>query len=179
MDGFDLAIIAFWHVAERFLPELREAAPSTRVVVDSVDLHFVRDARERLRVEDTSGPGQLETSQAGELARELNAYAAADAVLTVSEKEADLINDLTGRHDFALTLPDAEELARSPVPQRERRGILFLGNFLHAPNRDAASYLCEEIVPRLDPSLLSEHEISIVGTEAGEQVGIWPLGSPM
>ena len=142
-------------------------APSTRVVVDSVDLHFVRDMRDKLRDQDawpvraSSAP-----SQAGDLIRELNAYAAADAVLTVSDKEADLINDLFGRRDFALTLPDTEELARSPVPQSKRRGILFLGNFLHAPNRDAASYLCEEIVPRLDPSLLSEHEVSIVGTEA-------------
>jgi Glycosyl transferases group 1 len=168
VDGFDLAIIAFWHVAERFLPELREVSPSTRVVVDSVDLQFVRDMRDKLRVQALSGPGQLETSQAGDLIGELNAYAAADAVLTVSAKEAALINDVVGRHDFALTLPDAEELARSPVPQSKRRGILFLGNFLHAPNRDAASYLCEEIVPRLDPALLSEHEISIVGTDAGE-----------
>jgi glycosyltransferase involved in cell wall biosynthesis len=178
VDGFDLAIIAFWHVAERFLPELRDACPSTRLVVDSVDLHFVRDARDKLRADADSAPGQLGTSEAGELARELNAYAAADAVLTVSDKEADLINDLTGRPDLALTLPDAEELPRSPVPQRERRGILFLGNFLHAPNRDAASYLCEEIVPRLDPSLLSEHGVSIVGTEAGEQVGDLAAGLP-
>ena len=56
------------------------------------------------------------------------------------------------------------------MPLRRRRGILFLGNFLHAPNRDAATYLCEEIVPRLDPSLLAEHEISIVGTAAEEHV---------
>jgi glycosyltransferase involved in cell wall biosynthesis len=178
VEGFDLAIIAFWHVAEGFLTELREACPSTRLVVDSVDLHFVRDLRDKLRGQDTSETGQLGTSQAGELIRELNAYAAADAVLTVSDKEADLINDLTGRHDFALTLPDTEELPRSRVPLRERRGILFLGNFLHAPNRDAASYLCKEIVPRLNPSLLSEHEISIVGTEAGEQVGDLAAGLP-
>jgi hypothetical protein len=170
VDGFDLAILVFWHVAERFLPELREAAPSTRVVVDSVDLHFVRDVRDSFRPQTTSDPGQIEASQAGELISELNTYAAADAVLTVSEKEAHLINDLIGRPDFALTLPDTEELARSRVPQSKRRGILFLGNFLHAPNRDAASYLCEEIVPRLDPSLLSEHEVSIVGTDAEEQV---------
>jgi hypothetical protein len=178
VEGFDLAIIAFWHAAERFLPELREACPSTRLVVDSVDLHFVRDMRDQLRSQDTSGPGQLAASQAGDLIRELNAYAAADAVLTVSDKEAALINDLTGRSGFALTLPDTEELPRSSLSQSKRRGVLFLGNFLHAPNRDAASYLCEEIVPRLDPSLLSEHEISIVGTEAGEQVGDLAAGLP-
>ncbi len=178
VDGFDLAIMVFWHVAERFLPELREASASTRVVVDSVDLQFVRDMRDKLRTRDASGPGQLGSSQANDLIRELNTYAAADAVLTVSDKEADLINDLIGRNDHALTLPDTEELPRSPVRQSKRHGILFLGNFLHAPNRDAASYLCEEILPRLDPSLLSEHQVSIVGTEAGEQVGDLAEGLP-
>src|SRR5215207_2603606 len=170
VDGFDLAILVFWHVAERFLPELREAFPSTRVVVDSVDLHFVRDMRDKLRIEDTSDSGQLAASQAGDLIRELNTYAAADAVLTVSEKEADLINDLMGRDDFALTLPDTEELPRSAVRARRRRGILFLGNFLHAPNRDAASFLCEEVIPHIDASLLAKHEVSIVGTAAEEHL---------
>jgi Glycosyl transferases group 1 len=169
-SGFELAILAYWHVAERFLPELRRASPQARAIVDSVDLHFLREMRDKLRLQDGAAPRQLEVSQADELIREINTYAAADAVLTVSEKEAALINDLAARPDLALHLPDTEELPRSRVPLGKRRGILFLGNFLHAPNRDAASYLCEEIVPRLDPSLLAEHEISIVGTAAEEHV---------
>jgi Glycosyl transferases group 1 len=168
-DGFELAIIAYWHVAEQFLPELRQAFPETRIVIDSVDLHFLRDMRDKLRL-DESASGQLEASEAGGLISEMNAYAAADAVLTVSEKEAALVNDLTARPDLALPLPDTDELPRSRVPLRQRRGILLLGNFLHAPNRDAASYLCEEIVPRLDPSLLAQHEVSIVGTAAEEHL---------
>jgi glycosyltransferase involved in cell wall biosynthesis len=173
VSGFDLAILAYWYVAERFLPELRQASRQTRVIVDSVDLHFVREMRDKLRTEAGSAPGQLEMSQAHGLIKEINNYAAADAVLTVSEKEAALINDLAARPDLALRLPDAEELPRSPIPFRERRGILFLANFLHTPNCDAASYLCEDIVPRLDPALLAEHEISIVGTAAKEHV--WDL----
>ena len=83
-----------------------------------------------------------------------------------------------GARTSRLPVPDTEELSRSPVPLRERRGILFLGNFLHEPNRDAAEFLCEEIVPRLDPSLLAKHEISIVGTAAEEQVGELAEGLP-
>src|SRR5512133_1808282 len=95
LDGrrFELAILVFWHVAERFLPELRRVSPSTRVIVDSVDLHFVRDMRDKLRVEEGLPPGQLEGGHAGQLISEINAYTAADAVLTVSDKEATLIND--------------------------------------------------------------------------------------
>jgi glycosyltransferase involved in cell wall biosynthesis len=167
---FDLAIIAFWHAAERFLPELRQAAPSTRVVVDSVDLHFLRDTRERLRSVGGAVPGQLGTGQGDQFTREINSYAAADAVLTVSDKEAALINDLAGSRNLALSLPDAEDVPRSNLPLRKRRGVLLLANFLHAPNADAAAYLCEDILPRLDQKLLAEHPVSIVGTAAEEQV---------
>ena len=167
---FELAIIAFWYVAERYLSELREASPSTRILIDSVDLHFLREMRDKLRLDDASTPGQLEQSQATRLMLELNNYAAADGVLTVSEKEATLVNNLIGQPGHAISLPDTEELPRSTVPPNERRGILFLGNFLHTPNRDAVSYLCEEIAPRLDPALLAEHEISIVGTAADQHV---------
>jgi glycosyltransferase involved in cell wall biosynthesis len=170
VSELDLAILAYWYVAERFLPELRQVAPATRVVVDSVDLHFLREMRAKLRSDAGAAPGQLEMRQAHSLMKEINNYAAADAVLTVSDREAALINDLVRRPDLALRLPDTEELPRSREPLRERRGILFLANFLHTPNCDAAAYLCEEIVPRLDPSLLAEHEISIVGTAADEHV---------
>jgi glycosyltransferase involved in cell wall biosynthesis len=169
-NRFELAILAYWYVAERFVPALRQASPAARVIVDSVDLHFVRRMRDKLRPDPGSAPGQIELTEARQLIREINTYAAADAVLTVSEKEAALINDLAGRHDLAMSLPDAEQLPRSRVRLGDRRGILFLGNFLHPPNCDAASYLFTEIVPRLDPSLLAEHEISIVGTAAEEHV---------
>ena len=178
VDGFNLAILAYWYVAERFLSEVRQASPATRVIVDSIDLHFLREMRDKLRSDAGSSPGQLDRSDARKMVREINTYAAADAVLTVSEKEAAMINSFAGRPDLAQALPDTEELPRSPVPLRERRGIIFLANFLHKPNRDAASYLCEEIVPRVDPSLLAEHEISIVGTAAAEHVQGFADGLP-
>ena len=46
--GFDVAVLAFWEPASRLLPILRRASPQTRVIVDSVDLHFLRDARRTL-----------------------------------------------------------------------------------------------------------------------------------
>ena len=50
---------------------------------------------------------------------EINAYAAADAVLTVSTKEADLINDLVGDPRLAHAVPDCEDLrARRPTVRR-------------------------------------------------------------
>src|SRR5438105_431427 len=46
---FDLAIFAFWYIAEQYLPDLRAISPNTRVVVDSIDLHFLRSARSAIQ----------------------------------------------------------------------------------------------------------------------------------
>ncbi len=167
-DQPDVAFLFFWHLAERYLPVIRRAFPGTRVVVDSVDLHFVREARGRWRGSQASHG--LDQVFATGMARELNTYAAADLVLTVSEKEAHWIDDLIGLPGLARAVPDCEALDRSPVPYRDRRGILFLGNFWHAPNRDAAAFLCRDIVPRLDPAVLSEHELLVVGNELDDEI---------
>lgn len=164
VGGFDVALFVFWNVAEDHLPFLRRVSPSTRVLVDSVDLHFMRNARWIfLGAQQDPSNGLLNEQYAGELVRELNAYAASDGVLTVSQKEADLVNDLLSDPHQAHCVPDGEDMEISPVPLRERRGVLFLGNFRHPPNIDAVEYLCKEILPGVDPALLEEHPVYVVG----------------
>ena len=179
---FDLAILAFWPTAELFLPPLRRVSPHTRVIVDSIDLHFLRHSR-RIAAQGAYG-GSLDDAFADQLIGELNAYAAADAVMTVSAKEAGLIDDLLGQPGLARVVPDHEELAPADHPFDERRGILFVGSFRHNPNRAAVDWLCREVVPRLPAGTLDEHPISIVGDAldddiramAGSQAGIRMVG---
>jgi glycosyltransferase involved in cell wall biosynthesis len=168
--GFDIALIAFWHLAERYIPRVRRLSPSTHIVVDMIDLHLLRTSRQALspRVDGTSS--ELGIPQGSEFVRELNTYACADGVLAVSRKEAELVCDLTGDRDLGHWVPQAESLERSSVPREERRGILFLGNFRHKPNLSAVEYLCRDIVPRLDERLVAEHPISIVGNDLGDEV---------
>lgn len=162
--NFDVAILVAWDVAELYLPTIRALSPSTRIVIDSLDLHFLREARRQLANPSSS----LNTEFGDETRRELNIYAAADLVLTVSDKEAALLNDLTANPQLAQTVADAENLAPSPVPFDERKGMLFVGNFRHPPNRAALAFLLDEIVPLLDPTLLDEHPLYIVGNGLAE-----------
>jgi glycosyltransferase involved in cell wall biosynthesis len=52
---------------------------------------------------------------------------------------------------------------RSQIPFEEREGILFVGNFRHTPNGEAAEYLCNDVLPRLPPKLLADHPAYVVG----------------
>ena len=44
-NDFDLALIAFWELAAELLPLLRKRSPSTRILINSMDVHFLRNAR--------------------------------------------------------------------------------------------------------------------------------------
>ena len=93
-SAFDIAVIAFWRNAERYIPALRRLSPATRIIVDSIDLHFVREIRQAFIVAEDGR--LLDPNTDVSLAGELNAYAAADGILAVSEKETVLLNDLLG-----------------------------------------------------------------------------------
>jgi glycosyltransferase involved in cell wall biosynthesis len=169
--NFDLAVLGFWEVAEALTPVIRRVSPGTRVLVDSVDLHFLRSARGVFsRAAGAGAVGALDQRYASEMARELNAYAAADGVLAVSRKEADLVNDLTADPGLAAVVPLAEGESPPGPGFAERRGILFVGNFRHAPNVGAVEFLCREVVPRIEPDLLAAHPVRVVGNALNDTV---------
>ena len=162
---FDLALLAFWEPAARLLPMFRSVSPGTRIVIDSIDVHFLRTARRLI-----GGEEQLDADFGAGLAAELDAYRWADGVLTVSAHEARLLGDLIG-HERMFDIPLAMPQPRSPAPFDERQGMLFVGNFRHLPNGEAVEYLCREILPRLDPDLLAAHPLYVIGSRL-EDMGV-------
>jgi ubiquinone/menaquinone biosynthesis C-methylase UbiE/glycosyltransferase involved in cell wall biosynthesis len=162
----DIALIAFWYLAERCIPVFRDKSPGTALIVDSIDLHFVRTARHAFGQRQNGDSGELGSSHGSEMARELNVYAEADLVLAVSEKEATTINDLLNQ-PRALSVPDGEDFPKCSEPFGERNLVLFIGNFRHPPNGEALEFLCTEIIPRLDPRVLSSYPVAVVGNALG------------
>ena len=165
---FDLAFIAFWKNVERYLHALRSLSARTHVIVDSVDLHFLREAREVFNRSATK-PG-LTAGHGERFVGELNAYASADAVLTVSQREADLINDLLCESELAMSVPDFEDLPATAAPFSRRNGIVCIGSFQHSPNIDAVEFLCREVLTLIDADLLAEHPVRIIGNAPNEAV---------
>jgi glycosyltransferase involved in cell wall biosynthesis len=175
----ELCLFAFWPVAERLMPVVRELSPQTRVVVDSIDLHLLRDARGILQPSGDGVPaGSLGAEYGSQLTGELNTYAAADAVLTVSGKEAALINDLTGQRGLARAVDLIDDQVLSKKPFRQRSGILTVGNYAHLPNAQAVQHLCCDILPKIDPRILAEHPVYVVGAGLDDTVRRFAATSP-
>jgi glycosyltransferase involved in cell wall biosynthesis len=153
----DLALISYWEPASRLIPVVRQHSPATRVLLNTIDLNFLRDARRSYSRRDA-----LDSAYGGSVAKELNTYAQADALLTVSDKERDLLDDFLGQQAF--TLPLVEDVPRSPHPVGARRGMMFVGNFRHLPNREAVEHLCGEVLPLVDKALLERHPLTVLGS---------------
>jgi hypothetical protein len=81
---FDVALLSFYGVAEQYLPLIRAHSPLTRIVIDSVDVHHVR---ERRGAELSGDPTQLAVAEHTRR-REQAIYSAADALVAVSEQDA-------------------------------------------------------------------------------------------
>ena len=174
---YDVAILGFWNFAEPLIRILRQVSPVTRLIVDSGDLHFLRTARRVLR-EAPARLDLLDAEFATETAQEIGVYAAADAVLAVSRKEKDLIGDLIAAPRRVHVVPDCEDLPVSTLPLAERRGMFFVGNFEHSPNVEAVRFLCDEVLPHLDPELLAAHPIYIAGSNLTGEVRSIAAGWP-
>jgi len=174
---FDIALFAFWEIAGHMAPLFRAHSPRTRIVVDSVDAQFLRDARRAFRVGPSGGAAALLGADYGdEIVGELNVYAAADCVLTVSEAEADLIGSLVNDRSLTHRVPDSERPEAASVGFEARSGMLFVGSFQHPPNADAVRYACEEILPLIPEELRRQHPLYVVGDALGENVRAYADG---
>src|SRR5262245_2922141 len=90
-----VALFEFFHQAEWYLDAVRLLQPGWPAIVDSVDLHYLREARMATYESGRTAPKELQERRA----RELRVYANADLVLTVTEDE---------RQRLRRDLPEAE-----------------------------------------------------------------------
>ena len=141
--------------AARLMPALRREF-RIPIVFDTVDLHYRRLEREAsVRGRDTKWRAMRRREFA--LARE------ADATVTGGESECGLLRaeGIVNAYEF----PVVEPLPPEPVAAwQTRNGIVFLGNYAHAPNVDAARWLCETIVP-IVRQRLPDVELTLAGAD--------------
>lgn len=166
-------------VFDRFTSEeqygwrITEQLPETLQILDTEDLHSLREARQRAFKEQRElQPSDLQSPIA---LRELASIYRADLSLIISGFEKDL---LTGQlHVPSQMLHYLPLLSATMGDSRAadwstRQHFISIGNFLHAPNLDAVTYLNKEIWPLIRKALPSA-ELHIYGAYTPEQVRQW------
>ncbi len=137
-DAYAICIFCWYECAERYLPIVRAHMPKTKIIVDTVDIHWVRERRGVESGELSYTEEELEQRKL----RESTVYSEADLLWIVTDA------DLRAVHEFDHTIQcQLVPLIFEPQPLPERRtnekGVLFLGGFRHPPNIAAALWGAE------------------------------------
>ena len=140
-EKFKVAILEFYFTAEYYLDRIRILQPECYIVVDSVDVHYLRlQLKYDLTKNEIDRAIYQETKE-----KELYVYRKADAVITVTLDDASALlgefADIT-----CEVVPNIHEICLNDTPP-ERDTLIFVGSFSHSPNVDAVLYFCSEILP--------------------------------
>jgi len=165
---FDVAFLSFYELAEQYLPLLRRCSPLTRVMVDTVDVHWVRERRGAELTGDARALAAAERTRE----RERAVYSAADALVAVSADDAAALRELAPEVPVTVVSNVHAEVPAGDGARpgfEARDGLVLVANFAHAPNVDAARWFCAEVWP-LMRAAVPDVPLTLVGTDPPEAV---------
>jgi glycosyltransferase involved in cell wall biosynthesis len=155
-------------VEEQFGWRVSESCPSALKMLDTEDLHCLRQARQLAIKENREFTSEDLFSDVAK--REIASILRCDLSLMVSEFEMELLQkQFKVSKDLLCYLPIfAERLSEIPIYE-ERNDFVFIGNFLHEPNWDCVKYLSDTVWPLLHKKL-PEAKMLIYGAYPSQKV---------
>lgn len=142
----DIVLFDRFMVEEQFGWRVSESCPNALKILDTEDLHSLRQARQLAVKENREFA--LEDLFSEVAKREIASILRCDLSLLVSEFEMELVqNQFRVSKDLLYYLPIFAERIEEIPTYEERNDFVFIGNFLHEPNWDCVKYLSEVIWP--------------------------------
>lgn len=153
-----------------YLPLIRRLSPSTKIVIDELEISSVAIAR-RLDFEQRP-PSWFSRWDAGRWGRfEERIWCGSDAVLAMSESERAVVNRIAGdgRGHVVPNGVDIEYFRPSTraVSDTGPTRLLFVGNLQHRPNTEGLATFLKNAWPALS-ARLPELELHVVGPAGDE-----------
>ncbi|MDL1964394.1 MAG: glycosyltransferase, partial [Deltaproteobacteria bacterium] len=153
------------HIAVHFIYASRTLTKA-RIIYDTVDLNFVREERKAM----------IEAKESSLYWKDMELFLAhqADETLVVSPVEKEILEKegLEGKVSVITNIHTPESFHK---PFDQRKGLMFIGGFLHLPNEDGIVWFVESVLPLIERKL-SLVPLCIVGSHPTESVKL--LASP-
>jgi glycosyltransferase involved in cell wall biosynthesis len=143
---------------------IRALQPSARLVFSLADLHALRELRE---AELERQPPHRLRALRRQLDEEIALACEADAAIVHSSHESALIGAQRPEARVHVVPWSFRPVAEASVAGRA--GVAFVGGFRHAPNRDAARWLVEDIWPLVEPRGVDD-TLAVIGSHPGREV---------
>ena len=162
--NFDIVILSRCDFARKHMAAVRQFAPQSRVIFDTVDLHFLRESRLAQMTNDPADHRIAEEKRQFEY----ELIDQADETWVVSPIEKELIK--ADRPEASVELvSNIVDIPGSASPFSDRRDILFIGSFQHPPNTDAVLFFAREIFPIVLESL-PQVRLYVIGDKAPPEI---------
>jgi GT2 family glycosyltransferase len=163
-SDFEIVILSRCDFARKHIADVRVHAPQSRIIFDTVDLHFLRKQREADLTQDSAAKRSADEKQQ----QEYELIDQADETWVVSSFEQELLR--TERPEKSIqTVSMIVDVPGSAVPFSVRHDFLFIGSFQHTPNIDAVLFFTNEILPLVEKRL-RDTKFYIIGDKAPPEV---------
>jgi GT2 family glycosyltransferase len=163
-SSFDAVVLSRCDFARKHIADVRIFAPQSRIIFDTVDLHFLREESEA----HLTGDPEIQRSAQETQQLEHELIDQTDETWVVSSVEQKLLRE--ARPDKSIEIVSTiAAVPGSKTPFARRRDWLFIGGFQHTPNVDAVLFFVHKIYP-----LVSEHlpdaKFYIIGDKAPPEI---------
>ncbi len=144
-EHYDFALMCRAPIATHYIDDIRRHAGRAKIILNTSDLHYLRDIRE------AELSGDRSKIEAARVAKnwELDVIQRCDVTIVMSQVEKDILAVELPTSDIRLLPLMFVEPADDVPPFSARKDIIFIGGFPHQPNVDAALYFAREIFPRI------------------------------
>jgi glycosyltransferase involved in cell wall biosynthesis len=171
--GPDIVLFDRFMTEEQFGWRVAEQCPDALRILDTEDLHCLRQARYQAWKEGKSFSQSNLYSETAK--REIASILRSDLSLIISKYEMKLLKEVFRvKESLLLHLPFMLEGINKNnlnnwLPYNKRNHFISIGNFLHEPNWNAVLYLKEEIWPIIKAEI-PEAELHIYGAYSSQKV---------
>lgn len=161
---FDVVVLSRCDFARKHIEDVRLHAPQSRIIFDTVDLHYLREQREAQLTQDPDVSRKAQERQLLEdyLIKE------ADETWVVSPIEQQILQE-NWPHKSIQLVSNIVDVTGPVTPFALRRDWLFIGGFQHRPNIDAVLFFVGEIYP-LVRDQLPDTKFYIIGDKAPPEI---------
>lgn len=154
----------YFYPAENRIQYVRLWQPKAKIIVDSVDLVYLRLFAKAA----TSNSAEVFAEADRVRNRELRTYHDSDMVIAITEEEAlELRSQLPNLS--LVTIPNVHEIPENRRVESEHPTILFIGVFTHEPNVDAVLYFVHDVW-QLITAEVPDARLTIVGGKPTQDI---------
>jgi glycosyltransferase involved in cell wall biosynthesis len=157
---FSYVILSRPEQAYKYISLMRAHAINSKIIYDTVDLHWVRYERGY----KTTGQDEFLHQTNFFKPIELLCASCSDMVITVTPEEKEILLRENSRLKVEI-IPNVHNVSSRDIrPFHQREDLMFIGSYKHAPNEDAVLYFADEIFP-LVKKALPEVRFLVVGSD--------------